>query len=631
MQLLTAGSWKRRSTSLFVAFTIFAAVLPIVAAQHALANGLSLQVKTWLVDTDSGVATYDLTVSASGANAPGAPCSAPTGRCKYRVDAIYRDATGDTTQKTLASNYASGTFSVPITGSAVVGETTHLKATLYDVYGTQGIEKWEQWVGVSAPYPDGSISLEVSKWDVDTDWGAVDYDVTMRIKGAGQMNGPCQNVRCYYGVYAYYKDGSTEKLQHTLHNYDCLSGCWSVTKQITATAAIRKEVTHLRARVYPSASSCPAPCSKESWESWVAVGAPYPNGSISLDVTKWSKDSATGSVDYDITMGIVGAGQENGPCQVRCYARVQAWAVDGSSQTLKSTIYSYDCISGCWAVSKQVTATSAMTGVTHLQAIVYPASSACPAPCSREVYDTGLIPVSDFMIDDIDVTALALTLAEQEVIQLDLCITVEERARVLRIPDATPATSPHSATEACLGASSVRTALIAVGAVVGGAAVVGSIIDHYAGDDPNADSIAKIPAPETDVAGSGVRPPASCLSDEQKTSILEELRNKNSYQNHHVATNKSPFWKSLFEGFLARPENDYATGQTLKGDWNIIEDMEQAGNHPPAYHAWVSRNMEKALRESTTWEEFEAKYTEWVVDVVDSDRTIVRWEWWRCP
>ena len=167
--------------------------------------------------------------------------------------------------------------------------------------------------------------------------------------------------------------------------------------------------------------------------------------------------------------------------------------------------------------------------------------------------------------------------------------------------------------------------------VVGGAAVIGAIIHHYAGDDPNADSIRKVPPPETDTAGAGVRPPTSCLTEEQKASILEELRNKNSIQDHHVATNKSQYWKPLFEELLARAENDYANGKCLNGDWNVIENMEQAGNHPAAYHYWVFRNMEKALRESTTWDEFVATYTEWVVDVVDNDRTVVRWEWWRCP
>ena len=87
--------------------------------------------------------------------------------------------------------------------------------------------------------------------------------------------------------------------------------------------------------------------------------------------------------------------------------------------------------------------------------------------------------------------------------------------------------------------------------------------------------------------------------------------------------------------FGAKQENGlaqhpYAADKSLNGDWNIVDDLLHRGTHPPAYHYWVYRNLEKALRESSTWAEFEQKWNSWVKDVIREDPTLIRWEWWRC-
>lgn len=220
--------------------------------------------------------------------------------------------------------------------------------------------------------------------------------------------------------------------------------------------------------------------------------------------------------------------------------------------------------------------------------------------------------------------------AASNVTQLDLCLTVEERARILRIPDATPSTSTtHSATEACLSASTVPLAIKAIAASLGGLAVIGAIKWHYMGDDPNADSIAKVAAlSEPASAGSGIILPPGCLSDAQKASLREELEAGGWRQDHHIATDKNRFWTPLFKALLA--EHEWSAGQSLNGSWNKITKMLHRGTHPPASHFWVHRNMSRALETSSSWDEFLEKWDAWVVDPISQDPTVIRWEWWRC-
>jgi hypothetical protein len=200
-----------------------------------------------------------------------------------------------------------------------------------------------------------------------------------------------------------------------LLNNDCLSGCWNASNRIVSgsySTPITKEVTHLKASVAASATSCPAPCGRETYESWVTVGAPYPNGWIRLDVAKWQRNLSTGRVDYDLTMKFVGAGQDNGPCQnISCYYRIEAWHQDGSTDVLRAALLSSDCLSGCWSGTRQVIADAAsLPDVTHLRAHVYPSSSSCPDPCLREKYDTGFIRVSNYVYKNHDIAESTGTL-----------------------------------------------------------------------------------------------------------------------------------------------------------------------------------------------------------------------------
>jgi hypothetical protein len=178
-----------------------------------------------------------------------------------------------------------------------------------------------------------------------------------------------------------------------------------VTKRLTATASAR-EITHLRAYVVPSDLACPAPCPRDAYSDVVAVGSPYPDGSIALDVGLWLRNADAGTVDYDVTIKFAGAGQTDGPCSSRCHYLVEAWYRVGSVNNMVKRLLYYDCLYGCWTLTRRLTATGAsLSKITHLRAYVFPSS--CPAPCSRQTYDTGFVVVSDHVYKNYDILQFA--------------------------------------------------------------------------------------------------------------------------------------------------------------------------------------------------------------------------------
>lgn len=233
------------------------------------------------------------------------------------------------------------------------------------------------------------------------------------------------------------------------------------------------------------------------------------------------------------------------------------------------------------------------------------------------------------MLADIDAEPLLGFLVARNMSKLELCVRADETARLAGVPDATPSTgTTHSVGEACMAATSLRTALKAIVAVAGGTVVIGAIIITLDGDNPNQDAIAKVPSSDTDVIGSAVGLPPSCLDDAQRALLERELVDGGWLQKHHAASDKHSFWTQAYKDLLA--QHPWAADKTLGQGWNLMKGLPHRGNHPPAYHYWIYRNLEKALREATDWESFVALWQAWVTDAIRDDPTIVRWEWWRC-
>ena len=479
-----------------------------------------------------------------------------------------------------------------------------------------------EWPTLEVEYAD--FSLDVAHWEADSSYGQTSYDFSIGASGlnhppSADLNnaGPCHGAfSCRWKVFAKSSDGTIS----TFDSGSLAAGTPSFSKQFSGVAGL--DITDLKFEIEPIGDYGNV---NERWTSspWINVSRPYPLPEVTLSVGRWSADN--GSVSFDLSVSGTGLARTGGPCDTLngCYWYVEGYQEVNGAKHLVSQLVSRQDVEGVtWSIADGASGSfSSSSQIDYLRATVREDTT------SGGGIDSDYVRVSDLTLADIDAGELALLLASRNVTQEQLCITVQERATILRIPDATPHTSPHAATEACLTAAGLRGALIAIGAVVGGPAVIGAII-HYYDDGPNADSIAKVPAPETDTAGAGVRPPISCLTQQQIEDLIQELEDGNWQRNHHVATNKSPYWKAAFESLLA--QRGYSTGQSLNGSWNIMKQLLHRGTHPPAYHFWIYRNLEKALRESSTWEEFSVKWKEWVLDVIKADPTIIRWEWWRC-
>lgn len=133
------------------------------------------------------------------------------------------------------------------------------------------------------------------------------------------------------------------------------------------------------------------------------------------------------------------------------------------------------------------------------------------------------------------------------------------------------------------------------------------------------------PAP----AGTGaIVPPTNCLDrfPGARQLLLDSMINKGYVQDHHVASNKnSSRWTAQFESITSN------YGLSLNDSWNMILQMPHVGSHVAEYHEWVFENMDRidavAAGDAAT---FRALFTEWVIDVVRADPTIVRLAYWKC-
>lgn len=247
---------RARSFAVVVVVALLTAALPVPDAR---ASGLSIQVTAWQVDHGTGALTYDVTVSGT--------CG--VSRCSWLLDGWYSDGAGDQFQRGIATGTASNSygsqtpFSTRLTGTlqgSAAPEITHLKARMELSAGgwvTTGLHS------VSAPYPAPWLALSVHKWRVDPGTGSVDYDVTMNGGGFGQRFGPCDAIRCNWGIEAYHDDGTTRRLEHVLLSYsNSGSRKWTVSERSAITGFAARRVTHLRAYVRPH--SCAVPCAYET-------------------------------------------------------------------------------------------------------------------------------------------------------------------------------------------------------------------------------------------------------------------------------------------------------------------------------------------------------------------------------
>lgn len=487
---------------------------------------------------------------------------------------------------------------------------------------------YSEWTPANA-FTLGGVYPTVDQWAVDETEGRADY--SFRVTGGGlnapgTVAGPCYQIKCSWRVETRYQSGALERNFGTLASGTLAYNTSSLNVPLSGT--FPREVTDIRTIVQPATCyGCSQP--RDHYDSgWVRVREPYATGDISLGVSNWERDATTGSYTYTFDVRAGGAAQVGGPCwEKTCRWKVEAKYDNDTVGTLASERLS----AGTWSFNRSITGTVTGGRVTDVKASL---ESMCGVSSTYwcwdawEPYETEWMPVSDFMAAEINVDPLVGFVVGSEITLNELCIRAEEAARRNRVPDTTTGTSTHAVTEACLAASSIPMAIKLMVATAGGAVVVGSIIITLDGNNPNQDAIRKVPSPEADAAGSGVSLPPSCLDYLQKSLLEQELREGGWLQKHHAASDKHSFWTQAYKDLLA--QHPWAADKTLGQGWNLMKRLPHRGNHPPAYHYWIYRNLEKALREATDWESFEALWRTWVLEVIENDPTMVRWEWWRC-
>jgi len=130
--------------------------------------------------------------------------------------------------------------------------------------------------------------------------------------------------------------------------------------------------------------------------------------------------------------------------------------------------------------------------------------------------------------------------------------------------------------------------------------------------------------PEPDPVSGAIKPPQNCLDDRARQALEDSMPE----QGHHMAT-----WYGLFGVEFAQIFAQY--GLDINGAWNV-KAIPHRGPHPWSYHNWVLTNVRRASASARLVpaelqaDVFRRLFTQYVVDVVERDPTIVRAAYWKC-
>jgi hypothetical protein len=246
---------------LVAVFTVVGAVL--APAVPALAGSLTISVGSWVRNQESGSIAYDMTISAGGAAAPGAPCET---RCEWLIEAWYRNGTTNAFVYRLASQLEAGgtaSFSRNVSSpSWDYREVTHVRGTLRPSYVHSSNQRWyTDWIQVAQP-GTGGVDLNVKKW---VDHGSsVSYDLFFHAREASRWNGPCDGT-CDWVVQAWDRSGETDVYVAELARVREYQTPWTFSRPLSGSAALQT-ATHLRAYLKNYYSGY------DVFSTWVFVG-----------------------------------------------------------------------------------------------------------------------------------------------------------------------------------------------------------------------------------------------------------------------------------------------------------------------------------------------------------------------
>ncbi len=238
------------------------------ASRTLLIGGTYPTIDRWSANHETGRVDYSLRVNAAALNAPGdvaGPCYQIA--CSWRVESRYSNGTvqsnfGAFGSGTLASNTSS--MNEAVSGVAWM-EATEIR-TIVEPGSCDGYQcnqvrtRYDSgWIKVRDPYPTGSISLAVNRWQRDPDTGVVTYDLKVGAGGAAQVGGPCHEKGCQWRIEVRHEDGATSHLS----SENLPGGTWSFNRAVTGTVPAR--ITHLKATLD---SICGVNLEYWCWDAW---------------------------------------------------------------------------------------------------------------------------------------------------------------------------------------------------------------------------------------------------------------------------------------------------------------------------------------------------------------------------
>ncbi|MDQ3914359.1 MAG: LamG domain-containing protein [Actinomycetota bacterium] len=238
------------------------------ASRTLLIGGTYPTIGRWSADHETGRVDYSLRVNAAALNAPGdvaGPCYQIA--CSWRVESRYSNGTiqsnfGAFGSGTLASNTSS--MNEAVSGVAWM-EATEIR-TIVEPGSCDGYQcnqartRYDSgWIKVRDPYPTGSISLAVNRWQRDPETGVITYDLKVGAGGAAQVGGPCHEKACQWRVEVFDENGSRGQLS----SEQLPGGTWSFSRTVAGTTSGR--FTHLKATLD---SICGVNLEYWCWDPW---------------------------------------------------------------------------------------------------------------------------------------------------------------------------------------------------------------------------------------------------------------------------------------------------------------------------------------------------------------------------
>jgi|GEM_PF-882869 len=171
-------------------------------------GSVSLTVNSIGRDASTANLTYDLSVTVLGASSPNGACGGTPYGCTLYVDVLYSNGgIGGLTASSLP-------FQASFT-QHFVGSTPRAKIVAVRANTATGV-LYGDWVPVTDPYPDRSVTVPSASVARDAVTGNLVYDVSVVVSGSGLLDGSCGGnpSNCHLILQSLLSSGSVGNLEY---------------------------------------------------------------------------------------------------------------------------------------------------------------------------------------------------------------------------------------------------------------------------------------------------------------------------------------------------------------------------------------------------------------------------------